>query len=602
MNKIAMLKNILIAILYLSCVKANAQTVYYVDQLNGSNANNGTSPSSAFKTFEKAKNSVTQGANSQGDTIKIMGTYHNPSFDIDFKYTGVDSLAHLWNAEKTIDIKNLHGKPTKYITITSYDDNTILTGDGSNIVRMINSSYVNFENFNIIGMVDSIPLSTANSLQFVYIRYNNMDPLQGTPTAPSESDIHYRDDDEITDGDGIIEDTDSFTDLNGYNVKRPSYIDTRGIYISNCHHVNLSNNKIHHMPGGGLRVSYCNDIEVVGNEIYRTSAKSYSGTHALVVTKTKPSDTPYSITIENNIVHHNYNEQYSWAPTKMIITPRIDEGKGISLQRNNLNSWKSNTNSSRILVKNNIAYWNGYSGFHSNSGYKIDFINNTSFCNHYTNTVTYANGEQKGNNFGLSAQGGKSIKFINNISVVSVPDNVNTWHGFAISSANTQDLEVINNISYDIQGSLALDQDVLDVEQNRLIADPLFVNAPLLFQDETFTFDFHLQSISPAISYSDSNYAPSEDIELNPRPLLKGYDNGAYEFGIYWNGKVNNDWHNAGNWSNNLVPIQTDSVTIPSSAYYQYHPEVFFDAHINKLYINKDAQLIIKNNSEFIID
>ncbi len=580
-----------------------SQTTYFVDQINGNDNNTGLSPSSAFQTFEKAANSVTQNNNSQGDTIKIMGEYHNPVFDEDFKYTGVDSIAHLWNAEKTIFVSDLHGKASKYITITNYDNNTILRGDGSNIVRIINSSYINFEGFNIEGMVDSIPLSTANSLQFVYIRYNNTEPLAGTETAPFASDIHYRDDDEITDGDGIIESTDKFTDLTDYTVKRPSYIDTRGLYISNCNDINLSNNKIHHMPGGGLRVSESKDITIKGNEVYRTSAKSYSGTHALVVTKTKPSSTNlYSITIENNNVHHNYNEQYSWAPSKTKITPRIDEGKGISLQRNNTSAWKGINNSSRILIENNLAYWNGYSGFHSNDGYKIDFINNTAYCNHYTNTITYTNGEQKGKNFGFSAQNGDDIKFYNNVSVVSVPDNIPAWHGYAISSAGTTQLKVQNNVSFDLQGNLELDPDVNSVEVNRKIANPLFKDAPSSYEDQTYNFDFHLTNASPAIDHADTTKAPQIDFEGNPRALLNGDDDGAYEFGIYWNGKISNDWHTIWNWSNNQIPTATDSITIPPAANYNYYPKVNSNVQIKKLYMNGDGQLIINQNTELNIE
>lgn len=591
----------LILALYTTSIGVSAQTTYYVDQQNGDDNNNGTSSSTPFKTFGKAANSVTQNAGSQGDTIKIMGTYHNASFDEGFKYTGVDSLAHLWHAEKSITISNMHGNANHFITITNYDSNTLLRGDGANIVRVLNSSYLNIEGLNIEGMVDSIPLSTAHSLQFVYIRYNNAEPLKGTETAPYSSDIHYRTDDEIVDGDGIVEETDTFTNLSGYTVKRPSYIDTRGLYISNCNDINISNNKIHHMPGGGLRVSESKDIKIEGNEIYRTSAKSYSGTHALVVTKTKKSSKNYSIQILNNNIHHNYNEQYSWAPTKIIIKPRIDEGKGISLQRNNTGPWKSASNTSRILVENNLSYWNGYSGFHSNDGYKIDFINNTAFCNHYTNTVTYDGGEQKGNNFGFSCQNGDDIRFYNNISVVSVPDTVPTWKGYAISSAGTTNLKVKNNVSYDLQGALVIDPDIDAVEINRKEANPHFVDAPMDFQDQSYPFDFHLLGSSPAIDFADTSKAPSIDYESNPRPLLEGEDNGAYEYGIYWNGDADNDWHNPTNWSNLQVPAPADSVTIPSPDHYLHHPEVNSDVQIKQLYLNGAGQLIIQPNILFEI-
>ena len=126
------------------------------------------------------------------------------------------------------------------------------------------------------------------------------------------------------------------------------------------------------------------------------------------VLQNNPND--YRVRIVRNKVHHNYNEIYSWAPTKDIITPRIDEGKGISLQRN-----QDFVNGGRILVGSNIAYWNGFSGIHSNDGNNIDFIGNTSYMNSFTNTVTYAS-DPKGNNIGISMSNGENNRIINNIA------------------------------------------------------------------------------------------------------------------------------------------------------------------------------------------
>lgn len=584
-------------------VNGFAQTTFYVDQTNGDDSNNGTSPSTAFQTFNKALDMISTGDNSDGDVIEIMGEYHNPSYDPNYEYTdGYDHDPHLWHAEKTIKISNIHGNLDNYITIKAYDQNTKLKGDGSNIFRVLSCSYLIIKDFNIEGEVDNIPLSTANALQFVYIRYNDDNPLIGTKTEPDEQDIHYRNEDEVNDNDGIVEETDTFTDLNAFTVVRPSYIDTRGMYLSNCESIIISNNIIHHMPGNGLRVSLSKNIEIKNNEVYLTSVKSYSGTHGLVVTKTKKIDSGYSIIIKNNKVHHNYNEQFSWSPTKIIITPRIDEGKGISLQRNSLSSWKSSSNISRILIKNNLCFWNGYSGLHTNDGYKLDFINNTAYLNHYTNSITYSNsGVQKGRNIGISVQGGDDIKFINNVSVVSVPDDSPTWVGYAISAANINTLEVKNNVSFDIQGDLDLDSDITDVEVNRIVADPLFVDAPTEYQDETYDFNFRLQNNSPAIDFGDIDWAPEVDIDEVPRSLLSGPDAGAYEFGVYWIGEINNDWHTPGNWSDGNLPAVNDSITIPSSLYYDYYPEVNSNTTIKKLYLNSEGQLMIKSNVLFEI-
>ena len=492
-----------------------AQTTYYVDQTNGSNTNNGTSPSSAYETFDKAATQV-----NPGDTISIMGEYHNTSYNPNYSYpTNPDPKinaadAHVWHKENSININGLNGSASAYISIRGYDANSVLKGDGANILRVRNSSYLKFENLMLEGEVDRIDLEdVANKLQFVYV-------LGSGVTNPSPSDIHFRNEDEVNDNDGIVEETDIYTALG--DVTRPSYIDTRGMYFTGCENIITVNNTIHHTPGGGVRFASCKYIAIIGNELYLCSARSYSGTHALVVTKTEPiGNNGYCINIQKNHVHHNYNEQFSWAPTKTIITPRIDEGKGISLQRNNISDWING--SGRILVENNLCFWNGFSGVHSNDGHRIDFINNTCYMNSYSNTVTYANTTQKGNNIGVSAQGGNDIKMINNISVVDTD-----WGGFALSSGDTSNLVVIDNLIFGVNGTVNQDADITSIAVNTSVGDPLFVNAPIPYQNENSSFDFNLLINSPAIDAANTSYAPSDDffsIERDANPDL-----GAIEY------------------------------------------------------------------------
>jgi parallel beta-helix repeat protein len=491
----------------------NAQTTYYVDQQNGNDSNNGTTTTTAFENFDQAESNV-----SAGDTIEIIGTYTNASYNANYSYTAEDD-AHLWHAENTIRIHNLNGTAGNYITIKAHDDNTVLKGDGANIFRVTNSSYLKIENFNIEGEVTKIPLSTAHALQFVYIIDNGN--LVGTTTAPAAVDIRFRNEDETNDNDNVVEESDNYTDISNENVKRPSYIDTRGLYISGSNNIIITNNTIHHTPGGGLRVSDGKFIDILENEIFRCSAKSYSGTHALVVTRTQPISTlGYSINILRNIIHHNYNEQFSWAPDKTIITPRIDEGKGISLQRNNTSTWINGTG--RILVANNLCYYNGFSGIHSNDGHRIDFINNTCYLNSYTNSITYAGTSQKGNNIGISAQSSNDIKMINNISVIDTD-----WGGFALAAGNTSNLEVSDNIIFGFNGSVNQDNDITNVDVNTIITNPLFVNSGnhLL---ETF-HDFSLQLDSPAIGAANTTYAPANDLNGTSRDTNP--DLGAIEYG-----------------------------------------------------------------------
>lgn len=497
----------------------NAQNNWYVNYSIGNDNNNGTSENSPFKTVEYVADNILQ----PGDTLFIIGEYVNSSYNPNYVYNAENDI-HLWHAENTISINNLHGTPSNYITIKAYTNDplnpTIIKGDGANVFRVRNSSYLRIEGLEIMGEVNNIPMSTANALQFVYIDADN---LTGTEYAPNISDIKYRDQEGSIPN--VIDENEVYPDLSFVNVKRPSYVDTRGMYVSNnVHHLEIVNNLIHHTPGNGLRISGGKYFTISGNEVHNCSRRSYSGTHGFVVTKTEPTlnENDTSIYIHSNNIHHNYNEQFSWAPTKTIITPIIDEGKGISLQRNNTPEWISGNG--RILVENNLCYWNGFSGVHSNDGFKIDFINNTSFMNSYTNTVTYANTTQQGKNIGISASGGDDIKMINNISVIDA-----TWGGYAISTTPDIDtLEVENNVIYGVNDTLQFDSDVINTEVNTIIADPLFVDAPFTWNNSSYNFDFNVLSSSVVIDGANHNYAPITDYFGNNRDLSP--DIGAIEF------------------------------------------------------------------------
>lgn len=499
---------------------AIGQTTYYVDQTNGDDTFNGTSPSTAFETVNFAA-----GILIPGDTLEIIGEYVNASFNSNFTYTN-EYDPNLWHAENSIRLNNLHGSTGNYITIRAHDQNTLLKGDGANIFRVTNCSYLRIENFTINGQVESIPLSTANALQFVYIDENAVID----PTAPTSSDIRYRDQDCVSNcTPGAVVDGEIYSDLSGLSIIRPSYVDTRGLYLSKVHHIDIVNNTISNMPGGGLRVSDCEDINIIGNEIFACSRKSYSGTHALVVTKATSTRTTndYRINILRNLIHHNYNEQYSWAPTKTIITPHIDEGKGISLQRNettydsggNINvNWEHG----RILVANNICYLNGFSGVHSNDGHRIDFINNTCYFNSYTKSITEGISSTNGGNIGISAQGGSDIRILNNISVI---DSALSKSAISSNLTAADGLVVENNLIYGTSlagntGPINENAAIVAVQVNTQMTDPLFV-APTVF-------DFTIQSNSPAIDVVGVAEAPTTDFFGNPRDILP--DIGAVEF------------------------------------------------------------------------
>lgn len=489
---------VFIALTGLFSVAGFSQTSWYVSQQHGSDDHDGLSPSTPFKTVGHAVSQL-----QSGDTLLLMGEFTNEHYLPDYAYTGDINDPHIWLIEHTLKISGLHGSQDKYITLKSYDENTVLKGDGANIIRITNSSYLRLEGLEVYGEVEHIPLETARALQFLY-------------RDPETDEVLYR----VPPGTPDEEVEDLTLPVLG-SVLRPTYTDTRGVYLSNVHHIIIRGNKIHHTPGVGLRVADCEYIDIVENEIHDCSRKSYSGTHALVVTKAASTDEldNYKINILRNKVHHNYNEIYSWSPQKSFITPRIDEGKGISLQRNNLNSWTHG----RFLVANNISYWNGFSGVHTNDGKRMDFINNTCYMNSYTNTVTYAGQEQKGKNIGISAQSSEDINIINNAIYID-----NAWGAHPISVSNTSGYAVFDNIIFGDNGPLNQDPDVEAVQVNTTVADPLFVDAP--------HFDFTLQSHSPAIGIANADYAPATDFFGNTRDGQP--DLGAIEYdslvGVYF--------------------------------------------------------------------
>lgn len=387
-----------------------SQTNHYVDQENGLTSNDGLTPATAVGlTANGTIPNAVLSTIAPGDTIFFMGEFKNVSYSSASPVGIPVDDPRFWHGENTVRFNNLNGSPNNYITLKPYDNTTIFHGDGSNIIRFTNCSYLKIDGFHVEGEVNNIPLSVANLLQFVYIFDTAVDI-----TDPTPSEIHFRDEDCVSNcTPGAVVDGEIYSALTPSEVYRPTYYDTRGIYMSDVNHIEIVNTHIHHMPGGGLRVSDCEDILIQGNEINDCSRRSSGGTHGLVVTKATSTRTTddYRIKIIGNKVHHNYNEQFSWAPDKIVVTPHIDEGKGISLQRNQTVpgiDWENG----RILIANNICYYNGFSGIHSNDGERVDIINNTCYFNSYTKSITEWTGvvDPNGGNIGISLQGGEGHK------------------------------------------------------------------------------------------------------------------------------------------------------------------------------------------------
>ncbi|TMM28808.1 T9SS type A sorting domain-containing protein [Polaribacter aestuariivivens] len=626
MNKITFFKTILFLLLSTFSYAQNA--AYYVSQENGLDSNDGLSSATPFKTIGNIPKTVT----ANGDTafeIVLMGTFVNDSYyssgTTKHTYTGDISAPFIWNSENTLNFSGFQGQAGKYITIRSFDSNTKLKGNGSNILRVQNSEYLIIKDLVIEGEVQSIALSTANDLQFSYLNLTT-DPSIDRYN-PTLEQIRERDEDDcIVPGCDTSQDG-SLPKINGDDTVRPSYVDTRGFFLSNINNVQILNNTVTQMPGGGLRVSDAEDVDIIGNEVSYCSLRSFSGTHGLVVTKATSTRTTddYRIRILRNKVHHNYNEQYSWAPDKDKITPHIDEGKGISLQRNQTTyeddgtTIKVNWEHGRILVANNLTYFNGFSGVHSNDGNRVDFINNTSYFNSYTKSITEDDDgdpstfptSNNGGNIGISMSDGFDCKIINNISIIdsrlsksaiSVKNSTIATSSAteATRDAGTPDAEIKNNLIYGttlagVTGTINENATTNGIQLNSIKADPQFV-------DPT-NFDFRLKITSPAINAADNTEAITTDFNEDPRFGIA--DMGALEFDAnvtLWEGTNSSSWSDAGNWSNG-VPLNDNTYAINIPAGLTNYPEITTaGVSLKDMYINTGGTLNIAPTGSLTVE
>ena len=169
----------------------------------------------------------------------------------------------------------------------------------------------------------------------------------------------------------------------------------------------------------------------------------------------------------------------------------------------------------------------------------------------------------------------------------------NSFLNNAIYNSTTTQTCDFRGTVYDVAGFNALTgTDGYTMSEN-IANNPVFVDEP--------NDDFHLQASSPCIdagTETDSN----RDYDNAPIPLMEKPDIGVYEYGIWWNGNISHYWNIADNWSNEQVPVSTDIITIPNEEFYKYYPEIHNNTQIRGLYLKENADMIIKEAVSFKID
>lgn len=260
--------------------------------------------------------------------------------------------------------------------------------------------------------------------------------------------------------------------------------------------------------------------------------------------------------------------------------------------------------SSGIIVRNNIIYHNAKAGialggfdFPSGSGKVTDseIYNNTLYDNDTLNdyeaeiNISYAENCTFSNNIVYS----KNSDYLMVLQYSSVaPINV-------VLDSNLYYVDVgITNIEFEWQNvsytGLLQWQSGIAQDLNTLFGNPDFMDISV------FPPDLHLMSSSPAIETAGSS-GLSVDKDSIPRPLLSYNDKGAFEFGVFWKGQISNNWHTAGNWSDNAVPTSSDTITIPSPTFYEFSPEIRSNAQVRKLYLSSNSHIEVKYGAAFTL-
>jgi parallel beta-helix repeat protein len=490
---------------------------YYVSTA-GNNSFSGLSISSPFKTINYAISKALH-----GDTINVMaGTYTNLS------YGNWDP----YKSEQAVRVFNKKTTTGLYLVIKAYKtDKVILKSDGNFVFQIQKSNFIKVEGFEIIGEKDNISMDTALWYQFQYRQCLNADcssfeskfrvPFGTPPSVVAAMTLPILND-----------------------IVKPTTVNSEGILVSQSDHVDVINNKVHHMPSAGIRIGSSDYCNVIGNTIFECNKRNSVGTPALVLSTIHSIDNndATKIVVARNRVFDNRNEIYSWSATKTFIKPEIDEGKGISLEHCITRSAEPSWHHGRVRIENNICYRNGFSGINTNEAERVDVLFNTCYNNKASGI---------GANLGISINETRDARIYNNIVHA-----VNTWGGYALAvrpltNVTNDNILFKNNL---IVGTLDKRADSVDV--NTIFSNPNWVD----------TLEFRLHSGSVARNSAVDTLTPSLD-HFSQQRNDGDPDIGAVEYKPGCNAIVtNNNNSGSGSLRNVLECVaEGDSITFLNS-------------------------------------
>ena len=489
---------------------AHART-FFINKATGSNTNDGLSLESPFQSTAAILRSSNGSTFLQpGDTVYFVGEYSADDYDPDFRYDNNPMDPYLWRSSSAgIKLNNLHGTLAAPITFKSWDDSTTVHADDYAGFIIQNSSHIRIIGFEVKGAVDHISGDVASALQFLYrvnttnegysrANYDHFASTDGTYDyfyrVPYGSTAEYVQDNYST--------SDSLSTL--ANSIRPIYSRSQGILVRQSQYIDVLDNHVHHIQGTAIKSIRSEYVNIIGNEVHdatRTSSLGTMGIEPWETTHEIPINSDqsnlYKIVVANNTVHHVFNEVFSWVPSKTFITPHLDEGKGISHEWQDNDTWLTEDATGRILIANNVTYLNALSGINSHATDRVDIIHNTSVLNSLYGTIWELD---TGLNIGITHEPdnngttdlGRDVRMANNVSVAD-----GSLDGYALR-VNAGSGRVTDAVTFSGGGNL-----VWNFQGTSVRKDPLDVSAGLFVTDAEPLFH-----VSKTGNYQPTNASP----------------------------------------------------------------------------------------------
>jgi parallel beta-helix repeat protein len=304
---------------------------YYVKSTGSDFINSGLSPTTPFKTIQRAADLTLP-----GDTVFVMnGTYTN---DCD---------------ECSVVSINRSGNSIGWIVYTNYPEHKpLIKFNGSDGISLIDGAHhIEISGFRIKGNIKNVTLEEALN------QPGGCNDLGGIPLGK----------------------------FNGVGIA------SRGSYTIHSHHLRILNNIIFECGEAGISAQHCDYIRIEGNVIYNNCWTGIYGSSGISIYQLWNFDNNmagYRNYITNNICYGNrLFVPWFGAPCEIL------DGNGIIMDdcQNKDGNSTQGPYKGRTYIYNNICFKNGGSGVHTYQSDRVDIVNNTAYKN--SQSIEVNNGE-----------------------------------------------------------------------------------------------------------------------------------------------------------------------------------------------------------------